>query len=299
MTAPRSRQPSDEGPWCWQAKAVRRKIRDAFDATNNVATALAVYDALTEIASDEGAETFTTTHAWIQRMSGVSVSTVKKHLSVFADMSIVRISTPALRAPSTYVLLSLANGCLSSANGGLALANAPQSGPLATSEERSEEREKNEGEKTPALAPYSVPWLSLPALPADLRAFAIDTIGGEIIAAEAYDEIVGRKLKFGDTQPSAGAWAAVIRAELRDAASKQPKHRHAAVVDGSDPDPEPPGWQAFVDEHLDGPHATGGIFSGPWETKDYATRAQIRRLMSEHQQQPDTSTNSAGGGQAA
>ena len=55
-------------PFCWQSKAVRRAIREAFDATHNVASALAVYDALTEIASDEESETFATTHAWIQRM---------------------------------------------------------------------------------------------------------------------------------------------------------------------------------------------------------------------------------------
>jgi hypothetical protein len=62
----------DDGPWCWQNKAARRRIRDALDATNNVASALATYGALTEIASDEQANPFTTTHAWISRMSGAS-----------------------------------------------------------------------------------------------------------------------------------------------------------------------------------------------------------------------------------
>lgn len=145
-----------DGPWCWQSKQARRCIRDAFDATNNVTTALATYDALCEIASDEGRETFATTHAWIQRLSGVSPSTIKKHLAVFADLALVKISTPALRAPSTYVLLSLANDCPSLVNGELALANSTQSAPLATSEESKKKRRRKTEEPNPlavAVAP--------------------------------------------------------------------------------------------------------------------------------------------------
>ncbi len=125
-----------DGPFCWQNKLARRTIRDAFDATNNVATALAVYDALTEIASDAQAEAFKTTHAWIQRLSGVGVTTIKKHLSAFSDLGLVEIKTPALRAPSSYTLLGIGNGWLAIADGCPALANTTQSAPLATSEER-------------------------------------------------------------------------------------------------------------------------------------------------------------------
>ena len=94
-----------DGPFCWQSKDVRRRIREAFDASNNVATALAVYDALTEISSDERSETFDTTHAWIQRMSGVGITTIKNHLGVFSELGLLQVSTPSIRAPSTYTLL--------------------------------------------------------------------------------------------------------------------------------------------------------------------------------------------------
>lgn len=294
-----------DGPFCWQSKAARRAIRQAFDATNNVTSALAVYDALTEIASDTGAETFTTTHAWIQRMSGVSVSTIKKHLSVFAELSLITVSTPALRAPSTYVLLSLANGCPTLANDKPALANSSQSGPLATSEERSEENKKNiGGESAPAPLPF--PWLSLADLPDELRAFAIDKLGSEAKANEAVAEIVGRKLRFNDTQPTLVAWLAVLRSELAAAAAKRSKGRGFAQQQdynaweavarkfGSDttqhhePAPakasdEPAGWQQFLDEHYsNSQHATGGVLFSSWAEKPADARAQIVRLMSEH-----------------
>jgi hypothetical protein len=137
---------------CWQSKAVRRLIRESFDASNNVATALAVYDALTEIASDMQAETFQTTHAYIQGKSGVSVSTIKKHLAIFVELGLVHVSTPIVRAPSTYTLLSLANHERTSANGCPTLANATQSRPLATSEE-SEKNHKESQNQTSAPVP--------------------------------------------------------------------------------------------------------------------------------------------------
>ncbi|MBW7893684.1 MAG: hypothetical protein H3C27_01120 [Opitutaceae bacterium] len=134
-----------DSAFCWQSKAARRAIRDAFDATSNVSTALCVYDALTEIASDEQNETFTTTHAWISRLSGVSPTTIKKVLPVLRDLGLVAISTPALRAPSTYTLHAVANDSRSAANDRQPTANDSRSAssvrqreifaPLATSEE--------------------------------------------------------------------------------------------------------------------------------------------------------------------
>lgn len=124
-----------DGPWCWQSKTARRRIREAFDSTNNVATALAVYDALSEIASDDGAEQFTTTHAWIQRISGVGVTTIKGHISVFTDLGLIAVSTPALRAPSTYTLLEVSQPPANVSQPVAGVSQRPVSGPLATSEE--------------------------------------------------------------------------------------------------------------------------------------------------------------------
>lgn len=96
-----------DGPFCWQNKAARRKIREAFDRNNTVTTALAVYDALTEIASDEQAETFTTTQAWISQRSGVSPRTVGDRLRELAEIGLLAITTPKLRAPSEFTLLTV------------------------------------------------------------------------------------------------------------------------------------------------------------------------------------------------
>jgi DNA-binding Lrp family transcriptional regulator len=83
-------------------------IREAFDADKTVASALAVYLALTEIASDEESEVFTTTHAWIAQKCGVSPRTVQDRLNELAEIGLVEIHTPALKSPSTFRLLSVA-----------------------------------------------------------------------------------------------------------------------------------------------------------------------------------------------
>ena len=99
--------PSTEKPFAWQSKAALRKIRDSFDAEKIVASALGVYYALTEIASDKETEIFQTTHAYIAQKSGLSPRTVQTRLVGLAEIGLVEISTPALKAPSTYRLLSV------------------------------------------------------------------------------------------------------------------------------------------------------------------------------------------------
>ena len=92
-------------PFCWQHKAALRLIRDSFDAEKTVASAIGVYVALTEIASDAISESFTTTHGWIAQKSGLSPRTVEARLPGLVQVCLVRISTPALKCPSTYQLL--------------------------------------------------------------------------------------------------------------------------------------------------------------------------------------------------
>jgi len=133
-----------DGPFCWQSKAVRRQIRDAFDASNNVATALGVYDALTEIASDAQAETFTTAHAWIASKCGVSQRTVQRLLKEFAAIGIVAVETPALRAPSRFTLLPFGNRGVTQCNPGVALRHSSKQPPCPTSEESDEESQKKD-----------------------------------------------------------------------------------------------------------------------------------------------------------
>lgn len=110
-------------PFCWQAKAARRLIRTSLDATNDTASTLGVYDALTEIASDNSSEEFLTTLAWIGNMSGYSKRTVQKRLADLEQLKLVEIKTPSLRAPSTYRLLPCGNGCATSGNGCRTISN--------------------------------------------------------------------------------------------------------------------------------------------------------------------------------
>jgi len=134
-----------DGPWCWQSKAARRRIREAFDATRNVTSALAVYDALCEIASDHQAETFAAAHAWIANKSGVSVSLIQRHLKVLAELQLVRISTPTLRAPSTYSLLAFGSDDRTPGNGYAAFGLGQKTSEIPRYEESEKKRKKNGG----------------------------------------------------------------------------------------------------------------------------------------------------------
>lgn len=93
--------------WAWADKAALRRIREAFDASKNVASALGVYYALVEIASDKGTEQFNTTHAWLATISGFSPRTVQERVRELAEIGLIEVHTPSLRAPSTYRLLAV------------------------------------------------------------------------------------------------------------------------------------------------------------------------------------------------
>jgi len=125
-----------DGPFCWQSKAALRRLRDAFDATNDVSTALAVYIALTEIASNEGVETFTAAHAWIARLSGVGVSTVKKHVKTLAEVGLIAAEVPKLRAPARFTLLSVGQPLPNDSQPMASVSQRSDFGSLATDEER-------------------------------------------------------------------------------------------------------------------------------------------------------------------
>jgi hypothetical protein len=156
--APSVRSAKD-GPFCWQSKSARRKIRDAFDATNDVASALGVYDALTEIASDEQSETFKTAHAWIARMSGVSARTIQGRLKVFVELGLVAISTPKLREKSTYIMLTLSNGCASTGNQCATFGNESKQVTLPRYEESKKNQRTNRKNHSAAVPAPALPTL--------------------------------------------------------------------------------------------------------------------------------------------
>jgi len=145
-------------PWCWQSKEITRAIREAAgDAHTMKRDALAVYRALSELASDQQRETFPATHAMIFDQSGVSVTQIKRALSFLKGNHFVSWETPALRGPCSYTLLAyhvntIVQGGLSLGPGGLALGQGQFEGKTATSEESEKNPKKNPDTTNPSSA---------------------------------------------------------------------------------------------------------------------------------------------------
>jgi hypothetical protein len=135
--------------WCWQDKAARRLIREMFDASGNVPSALLFYDALTEIASDEQSETFTTMVGHIAEKAGISRATIHRLEAPFEELKLVAIQRnerpgSKLKAPSTYTLLPISHGETSMSHG------RKQKRSRERVEESPEESKKNVAEETKA-----------------------------------------------------------------------------------------------------------------------------------------------------
>ena len=127
-------------------------------------SALSVYDALTEIASDENSESFQTTHAWIAKMSGASIRTVQDHIKVFVELGLITVATSKLRSPSSYMLLQFGKGCTTLSNGCRTFGNARKFPGLPTSEE-SEKNVLEESKNNGASPVEEVPRNKLPEAP--------------------------------------------------------------------------------------------------------------------------------------
>jgi hypothetical protein len=114
----RERQIKD-APFCWQHKESLQMIRDYItDGNGHSASALAIYLALTELASDQQSETFTATISQVKQRAGVSYRTAAnflKRLEANNLIAVQRSTIPGTKgnAPSTYTLLTpLGNHCL-------------------------------------------------------------------------------------------------------------------------------------------------------------------------------------------
>jgi hypothetical protein len=105
-TKPRTK--SKRPPFCWQEKHVLRTIREMFEATGNVGSALLVYQALTEIASDMQSDIFVTTYSHIAQRAGLSARTVNRVIPTFEKLGIIAVrrnKINGVKGPSTYTVI--------------------------------------------------------------------------------------------------------------------------------------------------------------------------------------------------
>lgn len=109
-----------DGPWAWQEKNMLRLIRDRFAEVNGAAAALVVYLALTELASDEQAETFIATKAKIASRAGLSYRKTADTLKALEAIGVVYIEAQKaakahnaqIKAPNRYTLTTIGTACL-------------------------------------------------------------------------------------------------------------------------------------------------------------------------------------------
>lgn len=129
----------DDSPFCWESKVALRKLREGLDSTNAVASGIAVYTALCEIASDEQAQVFTTTQAFIALRCGLAVRTVRSRLKDLEDLGLLLVHVPALKAPARYTLLTTGTQGPPSGNGCPTFGNGRKKAHLPRSKESPEE----------------------------------------------------------------------------------------------------------------------------------------------------------------
>jgi hypothetical protein len=93
-TKPVPWRPVPGEPWLWQPKAALRKIVEQLEG--DAATALAVYMALTWIASDVRSATFSRSRASIGHLAGVTVKTVTRRLDDLRRLGLVKVTAQRL-----------------------------------------------------------------------------------------------------------------------------------------------------------------------------------------------------------
>lgn len=94
---------------CWQDKKVRRFLRQQYDGTNSIGTALNIYDGLTEVASNRGNDEFDASYASIATASGVSKRSVIRFVDDFESLGIIKVERRfegKKSLPSIFTLLA-------------------------------------------------------------------------------------------------------------------------------------------------------------------------------------------------
>lgn len=122
---------------------------------------LGIYDALTEIASNEQAESFKAGQPYIGELAGLSARTVRRLEPVLEGFGIVSIFRPPLRGHHTYTLLSFGQGVPT-----LGHRRSQASCPPVEEHKKNREETENKGARAPRFdagtvsLPFSSPAFS-------------------------------------------------------------------------------------------------------------------------------------------
>ena len=107
-TTSQQKQAAKRPPFCFQEKERLRTIRDVFENRSGLkSSAIALYVALTEIASDYQSNTFTVSQTAIANRAGLTDRTLRSILPVFQQLGYVTVQrnyVDGLERQSTYCL---------------------------------------------------------------------------------------------------------------------------------------------------------------------------------------------------
>jgi hypothetical protein len=121
--------------FAWQDKRALNAIRERLDGNSKQPIALAVYLALTEIASDKQSDCFVQQLSWIAGKAGTSIASVKRVLQDVEAIPLVKIDRPKLKGPATYTLLAMAQAEPTIAQSELTIAQDAETASRATIKE--------------------------------------------------------------------------------------------------------------------------------------------------------------------
>ncbi len=186
------RRTINDGPFCWLTKAALWKIREAFDAQNAVPSAIAVYVALAELASDAQREDFARDKATIAQRAGLGCRRVQEILQDLQAIGLVdiqrqKLAGTSINGPNVYCLKALqkaAGTCYQPPGTGLPQSIGVPDANKAPLESRGELAEVPKGRPTIA------------------QRFNVGSVAGKDIRPEGTAEIRMQNDRSADSQPS-------------------------------------------------------------------------------------------------
>lgn len=159
-----------KAPFCWQSVLATRMLRRRFEGKERT-TALAIYQALTEVANEKREQSFRASRAQIADYAGVSKPTLDRYAGLFTEMGLLTVARQkkgAENLPNLWTLVEPVDEVAKPVDRGGSKANRPPiqqptlvEGPDATTEpDSSLLSEPNSQERDPVDRVFAV-WVDL------------------------------------------------------------------------------------------------------------------------------------------